>query len=281
MNWLIEEVRRKIFNQNKNWLAVIVGETGSGKSYTGLKLCEMIDPSFNIDRVVFSAEEFMKLLNSGTLTKGNAILWDETGVGLSAREWYTISNKAINYVLQTFRRDNLAVIFTVPSMDFVDIQLRKLFHAYIETISINRTEKCVWVKFMNIQYSPRFDKIYYKYPRIKVNGKIVVVNRVKVYKPSEQLIQQYEEKKKVFCERLKEEVEKTIKQERLKVERIVDLKEVIENAKLNIDKFIVEKNGRKVIDADLLRIYYNISSDKAKLVKKLLEFECKEVLKPV
>jgi hypothetical protein len=102
-----------------------------------------------------------------------------------------------------------------------------------------------------------------------------------VYKPSEQLVQQYEEKKKVFCERLKEEVEKTIKQERLKVERFVDLKEVIENAKLNIDKFIVEKNGRKVIDADLLRIYYNISSDKAKLVKKLLEFECKEVLKPV
>jgi len=281
MNWLTEVVRKRIFNQNKNWLAIIVGETGSGKSYSGLKLCEMIDPGFNIDRVVFSAEEFMKVLNSGNLTKGSAVMWDETGVGLSAREWYSISNKAVNYVLQTFRRDNLAVVFTVPSMDFIDIQLRKLFHAYIETLSINRTENCVWVKFMNIQYSPRFDRVYFKYPRVKVNGRIVVVNRVKIYKPSEQLVEQYEEKKKQFCERLKLEVEKTVRKERMKTERSnIDMKALLESAKLNLDKFIVEKYGKKVIDTDLIRAYFNIGEDRATVVKKFLEVECQEVLRP-
>jgi hypothetical protein len=154
----------------------------------------------------------MTLLNSGKLKKGNMIVFDEAGVGLPAREWYTISNKAINYIFQTFRRENLGVIFTTPNFDFIDSQTRKLFHNYIETISINRKEEYVVVKFMDIQFSPRYGKVYFKYPRIydKTKG-FFIIDRVEIAKPSTKLVEAYEEKKKRFTRILSREVEFDIK----------------------------------------------------------------------
>jgi len=70
MSIIIDEVTRRIHRQNKNWLAIVCGETGGGKSYSALTIAEVIDPEFSIDRVVFSAEEFMALLNSGDCTPG-------------------------------------------------------------------------------------------------------------------------------------------------------------------------------------------------------------------
>jgi ABC-type dipeptide/oligopeptide/nickel transport system ATPase component len=46
MNYIIESVKRRINHQNKNWLAIICGETGSGKSYSALRLAEMIESFF-------------------------------------------------------------------------------------------------------------------------------------------------------------------------------------------------------------------------------------------
>jgi len=113
----------------------------------------------------------MALLNSGELHTGNMIIFDEAGVGIPSREWYSISNKVISYILQTFRRENLGVMFTTPSLDFIDSQARKLFHSYLETKHINREEKYVTLKYMNIQNNPKEGKIYYKYPRVMIDGR--------------------------------------------------------------------------------------------------------------
>jgi len=41
----------------------------SGKSWSSLSVGEQADPEFNIDRVVFSGGELMRLINSGKLKK--------------------------------------------------------------------------------------------------------------------------------------------------------------------------------------------------------------------
>lgn len=272
-NPIIDSIKKRINHQNKNWLAIICGETGSGKSYSALKLAELIDHSFNIDRVVFRVEDFMALLNSGELKKGNVIVFDEAGVGIPAREWYSISNKAINYVFQTFRHENLGVIFTTPSFDFIDSQTRKLFHNYIETVSINRKEEYVVVKFFEIQFSPRFGKVYFKYPRIDVNGEQLTVKRMKIYKPSDKLAEEYEEKKKLFTKELKKDVERDVRKSRERETTIKPTpKEIAEQILANQKQYIkIRKNGKKWVDVNLIELNFPVGHYVAMRSKKLVE----------
>ena len=70
MNIVLKRIRKRLKKTNQNFLGVICGQTGSGKSYSALTICKEIDPSFDIDRVTFTPEQFMELLNSGKLKKG-------------------------------------------------------------------------------------------------------------------------------------------------------------------------------------------------------------------
>ena len=215
MSIVVTKVQRRLKASNKNWLAIVCGATGSGKSYAALRLAEMIDPTFDVERVVFSAEEFMKLLNND-IKKGQMIIWDEAGVGIPAREWYSISNKAINYVFQVFRHMNVGVILTTPSFDYIDSQTRKLFHNYIETVGIDTSTNEVMTKFMNVTFNPRFGKEYFQYPRI--GGKCI--KRLNIGLPSKPLRKAYETKKSEFSSVLRKGVEKDLKQVKDKTEKL-------------------------------------------------------------
>ena len=206
MSEIIKKIQRRLLKTNKNWLCCVCGATGSGKSYTAIQLASKIDSDFTIDNVVFNSEDFMSLLNSGRMKRGSIIIWDEAGVGMAAREWYTISNKAINYVFQTFRHMNIGVIMTTPSFDYLDSQVRKLFHSYIETkyVDIDRGE--VVVKYMEVSFNPRFGKVYFKYPRI--NGK--VIDELTISKPNKVLVDAYEIIKGEFSKDLRDDVAKDV-----------------------------------------------------------------------
>jgi hypothetical protein len=202
-------IHRRLYQYNKNWLAIICGETGSGKSYSALKIAETADPTFSAERVVFSAPQFIRLLGK-KLKKGNIVVFDEAGVGMPAREWYSISNKTLGYILQTFRHQNLGVIFTTPDFSFMDVQARKLFHSYFETTTIDRNKKCVVLKWMNLSVSPRYGKIYFIYPTVQQNYTRVKLKKINVYYPSPELVRSYELKKSAFSRNLRKEIEQKL-----------------------------------------------------------------------
>jgi len=200
-NW-VRYIRQRI-TQNKNFLAIISGQTGSGKSWTALAIAEMIDPDFNIERIVFKGKELMDLINSNKLTKkGSVIVWDEAGVDLSNRSWQSLTNRMLNYLLQTFRNKCFILLFTVPYMDFIDSNSRKLFHAEIRTISIDYKKETVKIKPQLIQYNPRMQKFYYKYLRVITKTGTFPVMQWDVPKPSSELVNQYEIKKNAFTKEL-------------------------------------------------------------------------------
>ena len=210
MSIIIDNIRRRLHEQNKNFLGAIVGDTGSGKSYNALTLAKLIDPEFTIRNVVFNPEQFLALLNSGKLKRGSVVVFDEAGVGIPAREWFSLQNKLLGYVLQTFRHENIAVIFTLPNISFLDIQARRLFHAIIETHGINFKTGYSRTKIFIIKHNPLIEKDFRVYPRIDDGGrkKICWYN---IPHPPKPLTRAYERIKKKFAVGLRVDVERQLK----------------------------------------------------------------------
>jgi len=272
---LIQEIQNRLYKQNKNFLGVICGATGDGKSYSALQLCKSIDPSFNINRVAFTAKEFIDMLDSGTLKTGDAILWDEIGAGgLPAKTWWAITNRVINYVLQTFRTDNLCVIMTTPDLHYIDKDARKLTHAYMEALKVNIEEEFVTLKYLVVQNNPLLGKIYYKYPRVFINGRLTQIYRLQIAKPPEDLVRAYEQARAPFVKQLKNDAKTIIDEtEKKKNKEGLKLKDIVNHVLGKEEIFVKEWGDRKVVDADLIAAIYDVGGRVASKVKKAAELE--------
>ena len=84
--WLIPWIKRRI-KQNRNLIGIFVGDTGSGKSLSSISLAEQIDPEFSVERIVFTVQELITLVNSGKLKPGSVVIFDDAGLGVNARLW--------------------------------------------------------------------------------------------------------------------------------------------------------------------------------------------------
>ena len=202
---------KKRIDENKNFMAIISGATGSGKSWSALSIGQLLDPEFDVSRVIFRGTDLLKLINSGKLKKGSVIVWDEAGIDLSNRSWQSATNKLLNFLLQTFRHKNIILLFTTPYSDFVDKLTRRLFHAEFKTISIDFDKNTTKIKPLLIQYNARYGKFYYKFLRIiHQEGGAVPISEWNVPAPSKELIKAYEGDtgvKSIFTSQLNAEIE--------------------------------------------------------------------------
>lgn len=222
---LVRKVQKRLYKQNKNWLAILTGETGSGKSWTALKLAQEVDPDFNVDKVVLDPIEFLERIAKRGWGQGDCVVFDEAGVSMSSKEYMTVVNRSVEDILETFRRRNIAVIFTVPSQKNVDKDLRRLLHDYLQTKTINYARERVNIKWLKMQYNPKVDKIYYKYYK-KSTDKAKMPRKIRnvwVGKPDKEIIEAYEEKRENYQNDLN----------RKKLDRV---KEVIEKKRGNKEK---------------------------------------------
>lgn len=263
----VGRIRHRLHFQNKNWLSIVCGETGSGKSYSALSLGEDIGKVF----IVFTSLEFMTLLNSGRLRRGNVIIFDEAGVGMSSREWYSTQNKVLGSVLQTFRNMNVAVIFTTPNLSFVDVQARKLFHAYLETAYLDYEECVSYLKAYDIQVNSRLDKIYYKHPKFTDHdGSVSVMTHFAVHKPSESMIEYYEKLKGDYTKRLNQKALLDLQggaPKRPKIDEAAIIKDILSKQ----DKFVKVYANRRFVDWTLVSSEYRVGRDSANRIKKRVE----------
>lgn len=254
----INYINKRIFKKNKNIFIIIVGPTGSGKSYAALRLAELLDDSFTVDRCCFRAKEFMNcvnvLINSRQAIRGKVLLWDELGVEHSARTFMTISNRIMNYFFQTSRNLNLIVIMTVPLLSFIDSNTRKLSHCIIETRRINKTTKKVTLKVKMLQTNVITGKEYPKYLRVSLNKGNFVLKEVKLNMPTEKIRIPYESKKINFNKELNirilgklDKVEKDDVKESIPLKPLTPLQQKIYN-------YLEEGKLKKIEIAEILGI---------------------------
>jgi energy-coupling factor transporter ATP-binding protein EcfA2 len=273
--WL-RGVRNRLISKklNKNWLAIVTGETGSGKSYSALSLANWL--SRRHYHVVFTSKDFLTLLNSGLLRKGHVVIFDEAGVGMSSRDWYTVQNKILGAVLQTFRNLNIGVIFTVPNMSFIDSQARKLFHHYFETSHIDYEHDVAYLKVYEIQYNGKYDKCYFKHPKVNYGGKLIKFNKIGILKPSKNLILKYEKQKHEYTKALNKDAEDVVrkvdepKQER----KAVDVKGIAQEIINQKEKYLGFRKGKAQIPfiiIERIEENYKIGHNKARIIKQIAE----------
>lgn len=197
---------RKRIAQNKNFLGFVGGATGSGKSWSCLRIAEELDSRFSIDQVVFTGLELMDLINSDKLRRGSVIVFEEAGIEMSSKNWQSTLNKMLNFLIQTFRHRNFILLFNSPYLDFVDASTRRLFHAEIKTRGIDEKEGMVLLDPILLQYNAQKRKFYNHRLKVITDEGIFPLEIWKVEKPSEQLIEDYEKKKRAFTDALNKRI---------------------------------------------------------------------------
>jgi len=193
---------RDIYFYDKNKLIIVCGGTGECKSGSSMTLGDIfdVDVHFNsrwtLEKLVWDAQGFIKLINSNH-PKGTVIIWDEIGVEHDSREYYTLKNKLIKKVMQTFRYKNFLVLMTVPDLASLDIGTRRLLHGYLEMRGQMPDKKMAKGKFEWIQTNPKSGKTYYKRPRYWENGKYYMLDSYYVPRPRPELEIPYKKQKKI------------------------------------------------------------------------------------
>ena len=172
--------------RGKNNIILICGELGSGKSYAGMQLCRLLDPSFEGDfknRIVWNLREFFNVVKN---LSHCYVLVDETNLqGYSQYEWASIEARIFGFLNQSVRFKLINVVMTMPKFQMLSIQSRNLVNFGINMyrvyrsrgISIGTVYKLIhdgmfgdWfnkIEFLTFKKPPESMCIYYEEQRRK------------------------------------------------------------------------------------------------------------------
>lgn len=183
----------------------MTGKRGDGKSFAACELALTLDPTFSIDRVVYSIEEFLELVK--VLPPGSFVVADEIAEWFSSRNFMKEENKDLSAILQIFRISRLGVIYTLPAMYQVDKNLRVMSDVYIKALRVHRDKDLGETKYFDVEMDPvTGKKPYTKFPVIRgPDGYKKKVTRVYFDRMPKDMEKQYRNKKTEFNKRVIEE----------------------------------------------------------------------------
>ena len=212
-------IKKRVHN-NLNFLSILTGETGVGKSYNALRIAYEIDPEFNVyKQCAFSFTEFMRAVNGFNgddeelkNKKYKVVVFDEVQTSVNKREWQSKVNKLFNYLISTFRHQNIIVLFTSPYSDFVDINTMKLMHAKFECKGWNNKNKSS-IRAKILQYNDRLSKFYEHSLYVIHNKKAVKFSGLWwLDKPPKHIYEPYEARKTEFTHRLNRKITRELEE---------------------------------------------------------------------
>jgi predicted NACHT family NTPase len=256
---LIEHIRRRMLIHNSNYNILIIGAPGTGKSWSAIRLASTIYPGFSKDPIiVFDVESFLQKIKEGAIKKGGCIVFDEVGVGVNKRLWFTVVNRAANMTFQTMRSRNFTSIFTTPFPDYVDNDTRKLFQITFRYFASKKNRR-IFSAYKNI-YNEMRQKYFYQKMSFSLKGSHITLAKVVFRKPPAGLIRKYEAMKQEFQDKLYDKVFKEVThatqtpQEKwiAEVKRIQNIVEPQLEDHYLVDKTI-KGEKKKIVDKNLIK----------------------------
>ena len=203
-------IKKVLGQENGNWLELFYGSSGSGKTWSAISQASSLDKDFDVEKqVVFSFRDMMNLINSEWFKakKIKQIVCDEFQTDISNRSWQSLTNKLMNYVITTFRHQNIAIYFCSPYKDFLDSGTMKMFHCFTELISIDLRRGLAKTRPLLVQYNSDMKKFYRHHIYVIKNKRTVPLKTDLVRKPPKEMIEIYERMKTDFTNKLNEDIE--------------------------------------------------------------------------
>jgi len=198
-------LRRRLLEKNQNVLMSVTGGTGSGKTYSAMSIAEnyyekVLGKKFPVENIVFSLAGFVERLKyfRDNHMRGELLIPDEWGVNNSALDFQSKSQKMFTYIMQSFRSMNIGLIMTLPVLTMLNKSTRQLLHCHLITAGIDYDLKKAKLKAFFHQLNQMSGKSYWKYPKVRLNGRMIKLRNVKVSIPSDDLIGKYEKMKEDF-----------------------------------------------------------------------------------
>jgi hypothetical protein len=122
---------------------------GIGKSFSALTLAEEMDPSFSIERVVFTSEEYLGAMNG--IQRGQFVVIDEPAQSevLSSHSWWAETQRALADCLESNRYLGVGTILATINRGLLDSLVRN----YLLHFMVNCTARGRGVVY-EIRHSP-------------------------------------------------------------------------------------------------------------------------------
>ncbi len=281
----LRHIYRRIHKYNFNFLGMITGKHRVGKSSTAISMANALDKTFEKEfeeRVVYFPNDFMRALENikKRNIRGGAIVWDEAGVGIPAREWYDIANKSIAMTLQVFGRYLPVVFFVTPDVTYIDSQARKLFHGFYE-MSRKKNDYAI-VRPFDVRYNKRNSKVYYVYSRFHLKnedifGSTLILKQLNIMPPKSELECRYECHSKEFKDKI---IEQMGERSKAFTNGVVDAKRM--TMEEIVKTLVADKNNKRylssrsredyvIFDANAIRFNFDIPANVATHIKRSAE----------
>jgi ABC-type dipeptide/oligopeptide/nickel transport system ATPase component len=110
----LDKVKKKITDKDKDYVLIVDGYEGSGKSTFAQQIGKYVDPYLNLDRVCMTASEFKQAINNAG--KGQCVIYDEAVTGMSSGDSITRVGKLLKSQMMQMRQKNLFVIVIIPTI---------------------------------------------------------------------------------------------------------------------------------------------------------------------
>jgi len=198
---LAEMISRRICSKhNKNAILSLFGEPGGGKSWAALSLADGVakwnakflggspEDYFTLENVAIIHPEMLRQLIKG-MKRHNIYILDDAGAAYDARNYMKQDNKALGYVLQTFRTLNALLIVTGVDGAMLDVNLHRTARYYAEISNPRHTLGYTDVAVFRTMRKFRTKETHYRYlsqAKSKIRG-------YRVFAPPDSLVKPYEQ----------------------------------------------------------------------------------------
>ena len=213
-------IYNSVHSQKFMWLGMVTGKHRVGKSVNTAAALSLLDRTFYRDmeiRTVYYADQFLKALNKIRKEEiiGGAIMWDEAGVGIPAREWYEVSNKTINAAVQVAGYLRPIIMLVTHDITYIDSQPRKLLSSFwiVKRPSSNYSE----IYPYTLRINRRTGKVYFEAPRVRyvypdgAVGMRIAIRKIRFYKPPQELIDRYDAISEPWKAKILEQAEEKVR----------------------------------------------------------------------
>lgn len=153
---------------------IVDGRERTGKSVFTFQQAKYLDPSFSIERICFTPDEFLKQIRNSP--QGSVIVFDEAFRGLSSKSTQSKVNKAIVQAMMEIGQRNLVIFIVLPTFFLLELyaavlRSNALFHIYKDKRGMRAFKIYNYHKKIQLYQVGRKKGYSYAFPRVRAIGR--------------------------------------------------------------------------------------------------------------